>query len=135
MPPTSTRSLAERLAIRPGHTVAVRGAPAEAAAALLPLPDRARFVGLEEGPDVIVLFARDRADLEQHAPAAIEAAADDRTLWICYPKRSSKVPTDLNRDVGWQVVADAGLRGVSQVSVDDTWSALRFRHQDKVGRR
>ena len=55
-------------------------------------------------------------------------------LWLSYPKRSSKVETDLSRDVGWEVVADAGLRPVTQVSIDETWSALRFRPVERVGR-
>jgi len=37
------------------------------------------------------------------------------------------VKTDLTRDIGWEVVERAGLNPVTQVSVDDTWSALRFR--------
>ena len=65
---------------------------------------------------------------------ALESITYDGVLWISYPKRSSKVKTDLSRDVGWDVVANAGLRPVTQVSVDETWSALRFRPLEQVGK-
>ncbi|MGH3665245.1 MAG: hypothetical protein ACRDU8_03995 [Egibacteraceae bacterium] len=48
-------------------------------------------------------------------------------LWPAYPKRSAKVDTDLTRDVGWDAVTKAGWDGIAQVSVDDVWSAVRFR--------
>ena len=50
------------------------------------------------------------------------------------PKRSAKVATDLTRDHGWEAFAKAGWRPVTQVSVDDVWSALRFRPLAEVGR-
>ncbi len=50
-------------------------------------------------------------------------------------KKSAKMKTDLTRDVGWETVAKAGWQAVSQISVDDTWSALRFRPAAEVGRR
>ena len=48
-------------------------------------------------------------------------------LWFSYPKKSSKVETDITRDVGWDALGSTGLRPVTQVAIDDTWSALRFR--------
>jgi hypothetical protein len=51
------------------------------------------------------------------------------------PKGSSKVPTDLSRDVFWEALGYLGLRPVTQVSVDDVWSALRFRPVAEVGSR
>ncbi|MFC4766766.1 hypothetical protein [Effusibacillus consociatus] len=48
-------------------------------------------------------------------------------------KMSSKIKTDINRDKLWQLVdGTAGYRPVSQISIDETWSALRFRESDKV---
>jgi hypothetical protein len=48
-------------------------------------------------------------------------------LWICYPKRSAKTPSDLSRDAVREAMRGHGWHAVSQVSIDDTWSALRFR--------
>ncbi|MFC5649655.1 hypothetical protein ACFPYJ_11085 [Paenibacillus solisilvae] len=58
---------------------------------------------------------------------------EDALFWITYPKQSSKVKTDINRDRLWAMVQDkSGYRPVSNVAIDEKWSALRFRHQDKV---
>jgi hypothetical protein len=62
------------------------------------------------------------------------AVKQDGLLWVSYPKRSSKVETDISRDVGWEVMAEAGLRPVTQVSIDEIGSALRFRPVEAVGK-
>jgi hypothetical protein len=77
--------------------------------------------------DFVLLFAKDIASLDEHAPDALEAVKKEGLLWICYPKGTSKIRTDLNRDRGWKVVTAEGWEGVSLVSLDDTWSAMRFR--------
>jgi hypothetical protein len=84
--------------------------------------------------DFVQLFARDSTDVRRLAPAAIRAVKPDGLLWMCYPKGTSKLKTDINRDTGWQVVAQAGWEGVALVSVDDTWSAMRFRPLAAVGK-
>ena len=66
-------------------------------------------------------------------PVAAEAVKHDGLLWVSYPKTSSGVESDLLRDVVWKSVAKTGLRPVTQVSVNDKWSAIRFRPADKVG--
>jgi hypothetical protein len=77
--------------------------------------------------DFVQLFVRDSAELAQHAPAALAAIKPDGVLWIAYPKQSAKVKTDITRDRGWEPVIAAGLRPVTQIAVDETWSALRWR--------
>ena len=65
------------------------------------------------------------------AIAAVDAGA---VTWVAYPKKTSGVPTDLTRDRGWEAVT-GDIDAVSQVAVDDTWSALRFKSVAEVGRR
>jgi hypothetical protein len=67
------------------------------------------------------------AEVEKWAPIALRAVKTDGLLWMCYPKGSSKLKTDLNRDRGWSVVQEAGWEGIALVSVDEIWSAMRFR--------
>ena len=98
-------------------------------AALAPLPNQAAANG-EWFSDSA---ARKRTS-GWSSPAAIAAVAYDGLLWISYPKRSSKVETDLSRDVLWDLMMETGLRPVTQVSIDDVWSALRFRPAEKVGK-
>jgi hypothetical protein len=55
-------------------------------------------------------------------------------LWFAYPKKTGAIRTDITRDHGWTPLAEAGLIPVTQVAIDDTWSALRFRYRDEVAR-
>jgi hypothetical protein len=79
-----------------------------------------------EPSDAILVFVRDRGDLEQYTEPAMEAARADRLSWIAYPK-AGKLGTDLNRDILWRLLDGTGIRPVRQVAIDDVWSALRFR--------
>jgi len=72
----------------------------------------------------VIGFAVHRDDLDQLGPV-IGAARADRLAWIGCSK-GGKLGTDLNRDRLGQALACEGIRPVRPVSVDDTWSALRF---------
>jgi len=58
----------------------------------------------------------------------------DSVLWFAYPKGSSKVKTDINRDTIRTTGEEFGITTVTAISIDDTWSALRFRPIDRVGK-
>lgn len=75
----------------------------------------------------VLLFVSSLAELEQYAPSAIKAVANDAMLWISYPKGTSKIKTDINRDTGWAVMIKLGVEGVANVAINDTWSAMRYR--------
>lgn len=74
--------------------------------------------------------------LEQVAKAttSLTRAADgDVVLWMVYPKASSKrLRCEFNRDTGWQTLGAAGYEPVSQVAIDEDWSALRFRKAEYI---
>ena len=102
---------------------------------LIDLPEGATIETSCEGPfDLVHLFVKDSAEYAKLGPTAFDAVTYDGLLWISYPKRSSKVPTDLTRDVLWKLTKGTGLRPVTQVSIDAVWSAMRFRPVDKVGK-
>lgn len=83
--------------------------------------------------DFVQLFVHDAAEVEEWTPRAIQYLKDDALFWITYPKQSSKVKTNINRDSLFALVSGISeYRAVSNVAVDGTWSALRFRHLDKV---
>jgi len=59
--------------------------------------------------------------------------ANDPTIWFAYPKGTSKkYKSDINRDKGWSSLGDLGYEPVSQVAIDDDWSALRFRKVSNI---
>ena len=82
--------------------------------------------------DLVIGFAQDSIALQEIAPVMVGAGVDDAKVWICYPKLSSKVKTDLTRDTGWAPMLHAGWIVVAIASVDAVWSAVRFRPQAKV---
>lgn len=125
-------ALARKLLIKPGNRVALVNPPAGYPERLQPLPDGAELVGLEPGLDVVQVFAQDKAELRRSTPA-LKSVRDGGLLWVCYPKGGSKAGTDLNRDLLWEELGKVGLTGVTLVSVDDTWSAMRFRPATEVG--
>lgn len=115
-------SLGSKFNLKPHMTVAVLGAPPG-----LTL-DLGEDVALttEPGADALILFVANRADLTANQHPVIEGAATDRVAWVAYPK-GGQLGSDLNRDILWELLASAGIRPVRQISIDETWSALRFR--------
>jgi hypothetical protein len=59
---------------------------------------------------------------------------EDSMLWLAYPKSSSKIKTNINRDTIRITGEEYGITTVSIISIDDTWSALRFRPIKNVGK-
>lgn len=114
--------LTAKLQIKAGTQVAVVAGPDQGPdlTSLGPLATNAAEAG------AVIAFARRRADLTQTAGPAVEAARDDRLAWIAYPK-AGQLGTDINRDSLAAAVAELGIRPVRQVSLDEVWSALRFR--------
>lgn len=77
----------------------------------------------------ILIFVKNISEVEHATPVVLHNLMADGILWFCYPKKSSKnFKSDLTRDSGWKSLNDSGLYGIRMVSVDDDWSALRFRH-------
>lgn len=126
-------TLAKKLLIKTGHRVLIINAPDTYLSELKPLPDGAETTTEPTGTfDVVQLFARDAAALDRDWPRAVEATGPGGVLWIAWPKQSAQVRTDLNRDILWARLHAMGWDGVTAVSVNAMWSALRFRPVDEV---
>lgn len=133
---TTPSPLSKKLQIKPNTRVLILGAPDGQAALLDPLPEGASISKAARGSfDVVLLFVQNAKALEKGAPKAISVVRDGGAFWIAYPKKSSKVETDLTRDVGWNVVEEAGWGPVAQVAIDETWSSLRFKPEAQVKRK
>jgi hypothetical protein len=94
------------------------------------LPDGTELTETPEGAhdcDFVQLFVKNSIELHSSIKTAMDAVKPDGLVWICYPKVTSKIETDLNRDILASTVARFRLRGVSLVSINDVWSAMRFR--------
>ncbi len=118
----SARSSAEKLLLRPGGRAWV--SDPERAGLLGDLPEGASLTAMPADASVALLVggsaAEVRAALETHGPDLAAPAA----FWVAYPKGGR---ADINRDSLWPILAEHGFRPISQVALDETWSALRFR--------
>ena len=107
-----------KLQLKPGQSIAVTGGP-ERLDLAAPRSDAG-------AAGAVLVFVRNRADLEQYV-GDLKAGADaDRLTWVAYPK-AGRLGTDLNRDVVREMAAAHGLDTVRQVAVDAMWSALRLK--------
>jgi len=76
--------------------------------------------------DVAVVFVTKRADLEKRWPAVTKALAADGSFWVSWPKKASKVPTDMTEDVVREIALPRGLVDNKVCAIDDVWSGLRL---------
>jgi hypothetical protein len=113
-------TVADKLQIKAGQRVLILGAP----------PDV--DIGVAEthehtNADAVVLFVTAAADLTgDDADAVVGAARRDVVAWVAYPK-AGQLGTDLNRDSLAAALTARAVRPVRQISIDNVWSALRFR--------
>lgn len=129
-------ALAKKLLIRPGQRVLVLNAPEGYLGELEPLPEAVDVATEPTGTgafDVVQLFARDTAQLDRDWSTASAATKPGGVLWVAWLKQSAKLPTDLNRDSLWARLRETGWTGVASISVNEMWSALRFRPEGEVG--
>ena len=114
--------MAQKLLIKPGNAVWVSD-PARAGLHG-PMPEGVTPAAGLGDADVAVVLVDDEAGLRAFAEDHREILEAPRALWLLYPKGNRIA---LNRDSLWRLMADYGVRPITQVAVDEVWSALRFR--------
>jgi hypothetical protein len=131
----SSKPVSKKLRLGEGDSVLVLNSPGDYREILESVPEGVTIAEEAKGEfDFVHLFVSNRADLDRYIDVALDAVTYDGLLWVSYPKGSSKVETDINRDSIWELLKEKGIRPVTQVSVDSTWSALRFRPEEMVGK-
>jgi hypothetical protein len=119
--------LAKKLGIGAGQAVCVLGAPPHYEALLAPVPPGVRFAArLTAGVPFVHAFVTSRAQLEATLARVRGRLAPAGTLWISWPKRAAKVPTDVTEDVVRALALPLGLVDVKVCAVDAVWSALKL---------
>jgi hypothetical protein len=123
-------SLVRKLLLKPGYTLLILNAPDGYIQTLNPLPEGVEIhtqVEAHKTFDFVQVFVYNKADVDSYAPTTIQATRTGGLLWLAFPKKSSKIKTDISRDSGWESLNAAGWQGVTLISLDDTWSAFRAR--------
>jgi len=117
--------LPKKLGIKRGQRVLLLSAPEPFE--LADLPEDVKVGRTARGPaDVIVSFHTERADLERRLPKLRAAMRPAAGLWIAWPKRASKVPTDLTEDVVRELALQNRLVDNKVAALDEKWSGLRL---------
>lgn len=126
----SATPLPRKLGVKPQSTLAVVDDPGQFLRLLAPLPDGVEIRTSARGSaDVVVFFTRERRELERRIESLARMVFPDGGVWVCWPKRASKVPTDMTGDAVRAVVLPLGLVDVKVAAIDETWSGLRIVHR------
>ena len=121
--------LARKLGINEGHAVAVLHGPDGFGDVLEPLPDGAVVTTPRRVPkriDLVVAFYTQRARFESEIDAMGRAVFPDGGLWIAWPKKASKVATDIDENVVRSLGLAAALVDNKVAAIDEVWSGLRL---------
>ena len=76
--------------------------------------------------DVILLFVKSLADLRKRFAPLAGRLIGNGSLWVCWPKKAAKVPTDVTEDVVRELALPLGLVDIKVCAVDEVWSGLKL---------
>ena len=119
--------LPKKLGIREGSRVMLVGAPDGFAGLLAPIPDGVRLLSETAGViDVAVLFATEQAEMIRWFDTLAASLDTAGGLWVAWPKKASKVATDIDFSFAQGIGLDAGLVDNKSASITDVFQGLRF---------
>ncbi len=85
--------------------------------------------------DFALIFAINQLQLNNILKEVFPALHPESKLWIAYPKTTSKIVSDLNRDASWEILSKNEYEAVRQVTLDHVWTAMRFKKLDQIPNR
>ena len=119
--------LAKKLGIRAGARLFVRAAPDNYRQLLAPMPEGVlRVSRFDAATDIGHLFATRRTQLHATLKDMRRAMRDDAVIWVSWPKKASRQPTDITEDVVRELALPMGLVDIKVCAVDETWSGLKL---------
>ena len=119
--------MAKKLGIKAGCRVTLVNAPAGYESLLAPLPEAVRFAArLEASTDIVHIFTSDRAELGRLLKSYRSRVKPTASVWVSWPKKSSKVPTDIVEDTIRTLALPLGFVDVKVCAVNEVWSGLKL---------
>ena len=126
-PGYSGTPLARKLGIAAGSRVVAVNAPDGYRDWLAPLPEGVRFEAkVSAAVDVVHVFAHGRADLKKQLDGLRGRIAPAAAVWVSWPKKASKVPTDVTEDTIRELALPIGFVDVKVCAVSEVWSGLKL---------
>ena len=118
---------AKKLGLKDGGRVAVLNPPKPYAALIGGLPQGITLTDrLSQPVDVVHVFVTKQADLKSRIALMRKAIAPAGALWVSWPKKASKVPTDVTEDTIRSLALASGLVDVKVCAIDEVWSGLKL---------
>ena len=119
--------LSKKLGVKSGHVVHAIAAPRGYRALLDPLPGEVTFTPrLSSGVDIVHVFVTEQSALASLIPRLRKVMKPDAAIWVSWPKKASKMKTDVTEDFVRAVALPTGLVDVKVCAVDDVWSGLKL---------
>ncbi len=123
----SGKALVQKIGLKPGHKMALAGEPDGFIKELAPLPDNVTVVTNGSARlDCVILFADEARTLESRITRWGARLTPAGMLWVAWPKKASKVVTDVTESLVRDTGLGSGLVDVKICAVNDIWSGLKF---------
>ncbi len=123
-----SQNLLEKLELREEKNVLIQGLPSSIEKQFVKLSFAKNVTPLLKSRkiDFALVFAVSETQLSGILRDVLPALRDEGKFWIAFPKSSSKIVTDLNRECSWDCVRTAGFEEAGEVTLDHVWTAMRF---------
>jgi hypothetical protein len=119
--------LAKKLGIKEGCRLFLLNAPRHYLDLVDPLPGGAQVVPrIDARTDVVHIFSTSRTELARAVRVALERLRQDASIWVSWPKKASRVPTDITEDAIREVALPMNLVDIKVCAVDEVWSGLKL---------
>jgi hypothetical protein len=123
----SETPLAKKLGIKEGFNIFLVKAPAQYRSLLEPLPALVRFTSTaNSSTNLVHAFATERTALARLLSALLKKLPHDAAIWVSWPKKSSRVATDITEDTIREVAVPLGFVDIKVCAVTDVWSGLKL---------
>lgn len=136
------QNLLEKLQLREERNLLIQGMPSsiEKQFAKLSFSKNVTPLLKTRRIDFALVFAVNENQLNGIVQDVLPALHEESKFWVAYPKTTSKIATDLNRNCSWECITGAGYEGVREVPLDHVWTAIRFNRVEtektvKIGNR
>lgn len=130
-------SIADKLKIKANYTLLTLNAPLNFKKGLEGLPTGVQIINTGKEYNQVHWFVMNKAQVEKEMSKVMKLLQPDVTVWVYYPKGTSKIQTDLTRDKGWDSLLAEGdkLTWISLISFDATWSVFGFRAKNEADKK
>lgn len=119
--------LAKKLGIKAGATLCLLGAPENYLGLVAPLPGGVKLLkSLRDTADIVHIFATQRPKLSKALRDSLSKMRPDAAIWVSWPKKASRVETDITEDTIREIALPMGLVDIKVCAVDATWSGLKL---------